>query len=96
MLNPYGTLTQGRNGNLYGTTQSGGSNNLGTIFMVSPAGTGYTVLWNFEAATGAGGGGLTLSSLDGNFYGTTNSGVTSTLFQFNPLNQGPQRHACVQ
>jgi uncharacterized repeat protein (TIGR03803 family) len=82
---PYGTLTQGRNGNLYGTAQSGGSKNLGTIFMVSPAGTGYTVLWNFESTTGAGGGGLTLSSLDGNFYGTTNSGVTGTLFQFSPF-----------
>ncbi len=28
--------------------------------------------------------GLTLASLDGNFYGTTNSSVPGTLFQFNP------------
>ncbi len=76
---PYGTLTQGANGNLYGTSSSGGANNLGTIFMVSLTGT-YTDLFDFTAATGAGGGGLTLESVDSNFYGTT----TGTLFQFNP------------
>lgn len=77
---PYGTLKQGANGNLYGTTSTGGANNLGTIFMVSTAGTGYMDLWDFDATTGAGGGGLTLASVDGNFYGTT----TNTLFRFNP------------
>jgi uncharacterized repeat protein (TIGR03803 family) len=78
---PHGRLTQGTNGNLYGTTASGGSNNYGTIFMVNPTGTPYTVLWNnFNATTGAPSGGLTLASYDGNFYGTT----TNTLFRFNP------------
>jgi len=88
---PYGRLTQGTDGNPYGTTfpyygpGPGGSNNLGTIFMLSTAGV-YTVLFNFDSTTGAGTGGLTLAS-DGNFYGT---GVfvttaTGTLFQFNPL-----------
>ena len=80
---PYGTLTQGRNGNLYGTAPSGGANNLGTIFMVSTAGA-YTRLFDFDSTTGQGGGGLTLASLDGNFYGTTASVTGSTLFQFNP------------
>jgi uncharacterized repeat protein (TIGR03803 family) len=78
---PYGKLTQGKNGNLYGTSSSGGANNLGTIFMVSLTGA-YTDLFDFTATTGAGGGGLTLESIDKNFYGTT----TGTLFQFNPLN----------
>jgi len=76
---PYGALKQGANGNLYGTTPSGGANNLGTVFMVSLAGA-YTDLFDFDATTGAGGGGLTLATLDGNFYGTT----TNTLFRFNP------------
>jgi uncharacterized repeat protein (TIGR03803 family) len=76
---PYGTLKQGANGNLYGTTPTGGANNLGTIFMVSLAGA-YTDLFDFDATTGAGGGGLTLATLDGNFYGTT----ANTLFSFNP------------
>lgn len=87
---PYGRLTQGANGNLYGTTLFGGTNNYGTIFMVSPTGTGYTVVWNFDGPiTGEfPSGGLTLSSFDGNFYGTTTNGGTSgygTLFQFNPI-----------
>jgi uncharacterized repeat protein (TIGR03803 family) len=76
---PYGRLTQGANGNLYGTSSAGGANNLGTIFMVSLTGA-YTDLYDFTATTGAGGGGLTLESLDGNFYGTSQY----TLFQFNP------------
>jgi uncharacterized repeat protein (TIGR03803 family) len=86
---PYGRLWQGKNGNLYGTTMFGGTNNYGTIFMVSTAGTGYTVLWNFDGTmTGEyPTGGMTLSSLDKNFYGTTTDGGTygyGTLFQFNP------------
>ena len=76
---PYGTLTQGTNGNLYGTQGSGGSNNYGTIFMVSTAGA-YTVLFNFDATTGGPSLGLTLASYDLNFYGTT----ANTLFRFNP------------
>jgi uncharacterized repeat protein (TIGR03803 family) len=82
---PTGTLTQGTNGNLYGTTSSGGTNNWGTIFMVSTGGA-YTSLLNFDSTTGAGGGGLTLAT-DGNFYGTgyISSASTGTLFQFNPV-----------
>jgi len=77
---PYGRLTQGSNGNLYGTTGAGGSNNLGTIFMLSTAGA-YTRLFNFDSTTGAPSGGLTLASYDLNFYGTT----ANALFRFNPL-----------
>jgi uncharacterized repeat protein (TIGR03803 family) len=87
---PYGRLTQGKNGALYGTTMFGGTNNDGTIFMVNPDGTGYTIVWNFDGATTGESptGGLTLSSFDGNFYGTTTNGGANgngTLFQFNPV-----------
>jgi len=48
---------------LYGTTPSGGSNYEGTVFRINPDGTGYSVIYNFSAATapggfGEGGGGI--------------------------------------
>ncbi len=80
---PSGALTQGTDGNLYGTTSAGGLNGLGTIFKVSTAGTGYKVLWNFDSTTnGTPSGGLTLSSVDGNFYGTTGGSGIGTLYRF--------------
>ena len=47
---PYGSLVQ-VGGWLYGTTQKGGAGGIGTVFRVSPAGTGYEVLASFDAAT---------------------------------------------
>jgi len=49
---PYGGLVQGTDGNFYGTTIYGGTNNLGTIFQITPKGK-YTVLHSFENATGS-------------------------------------------
>ncbi|MDR3459705.1 MAG: immunoglobulin domain-containing protein [Verrucomicrobiae bacterium] len=55
--NPDGANPQGRlllNGStLYGTTQGGGSNSVGTIFKVNTDGTGYAVLWHFAYAPAA-------------------------------------------
>lgn len=68
---PLGGLTKGNDGNLYGVTQFGGANNLGTVFSITPAGT-LTTLYSF-AGTGDGAipaGALALGS-DGNFYGAT-------------------------
>lgn len=88
----YGKLTQGNDGYLYGATEYGGTNGFGTVFKVNTAGTVYTVLWNFDGATTGANpiGALTLSSVDGNFYGATFDGGTygdslGTLFSFNPL-----------
>ena len=86
-----GRLTQGIDGNLYGTTEYGGRFGYGTIFRINPSGAGYTVLWDFDGATTGANpiGALTLSSVDGNFYGATFDGGTygdslGTLFNFNP------------
>lgn len=76
---PYGILVQGYDGNFYGTTYYGGSNNAGTVFKISPSGT-YTLLHsfvdvapNYDAQLPTAG--LTLGT-DGNLYGTTERGGT--------------------
>src|ERR1022692_1284900 len=80
-----GIVAQGRDGNLYSTTQSGGANNLGAAFKITPAGT-LTVIHSFDSTEGTPFGGLTLG-LDGNLYGTTENGGTfgaGTVFKITP------------
>src|SRR4051794_20737243 len=48
--------SEGSDGFLYGTTQAGGSNNLGTVFKIGKNGTGYTVLHHFRGAPADGSG----------------------------------------
>jgi uncharacterized repeat protein (TIGR03803 family) len=60
-------LTLGIDGNLYGTTQTGGGSGYGTIFNVTSDGI-LTTLLNFNGTNGEGPGDLTLGS-DGTFYG---------------------------
>ena len=75
---PKAPLVQGADGNFYGTTSTGGSSNLGTIFKLTPAGV-ITTPVNFYGANGATPlGGLVLAN-DGNFYGTTSLGGNSNL-----------------
>jgi uncharacterized repeat protein (TIGR03803 family) len=90
---PNGTLVADAHGNLYGTTQAGGTDDLGTVFRLSPpksAGGTWTLvtLHNFTGPDGANpGAGVTIGP-DGKLYGTTmggglgppaNSGVVYTL-----------------
>src|SRR5258708_5197640 len=73
------TLTQGRDGKLYGTTSGFGRTTTldGTVFRVSTGGK-VTTLHSFGGADGALPiAGLTLA-IDGNFYGTTLSGGSGT------------------
>jgi uncharacterized repeat protein (TIGR03803 family) len=73
---PFGTLVEGADGDLYGTTLDGGPYQTqgwgGTLFKISKAGV-YSQLYTFGVAPSDGQwpfAGLTLGS-DGNFYGTT-------------------------
>lgn len=68
----FAQLSLGEDGNFYGTTQSGGTGDLGTVFRITPAG-GYTLLHAFRGLDGASPSALVLAS-DGNFYGTTSGG----------------------
>ncbi len=73
---PYGSLVQASNGDFYGTTLSGGANDLaGTLFKITPSGA-FTTLFSFATTNGSPAAGLTLD-MEGNFYGTTTSGGIS-------------------
>jgi uncharacterized repeat protein (TIGR03803 family) len=81
-----GLVAQGRDGNMYSTTQYGGANGVGAVWKITPAGA-LTVLYNFDTTHGsAPDSGLTLGT-DGNFYGTTQEGGTDncgTVFKITP------------
>ncbi|MGA3041686.1 MAG: choice-of-anchor tandem repeat GloVer-containing protein [Bryobacteraceae bacterium] len=84
-VSPNQALVQAANGNLYGTTPLGGTNEFctnglgcGTVFKFTPTGT-LTTIYNFcsigspACTDGALPNGL-LKATDGNFYGSTSSG----------------------
>jgi uncharacterized repeat protein (TIGR03803 family) len=85
---PYASLVQGSDGDFYGMTAEGGTNNLGTVFKLTPAGA-ETVLWSFGSGTDGQqpyGSNLVQGS-DGDFYGMTSAGGTSgsgTVFKITP------------
>lgn len=83
-------LIRADDGNFYGTTLSGGTNNFGTTFKITPGGA-FTLLASFTGAGGAAPGNRPAGRLavapDGNFYGTTNAGGASdvgTIFKVTP------------
>jgi len=71
---PLGSLTMDSSGNLYGLTQVGGSQNLGTVFELTPSGGAWieNVLWSFNGPDGANPSAFVFDS-SGNIYGTTTS-----------------------
>ena len=87
---PAGIMSQGRDGNLYTTVQNNGLVSRGTTFKMSLAGV-PTTLYNFCSLTGCADGsypdGGLILGVDGNFYGTTNSGGShnsGTTFKMTP------------
>jgi len=72
--NPYGSVVMDGNGNLYGTTFGGGSNNSGTVFEVAASGA-ETILHSFGGYPDGvyPAAGLVFDS-DGHLYGTTTAG----------------------
>jgi len=75
--NPYGALVLGTDGNLYGTTLTGGEEDYGTIFKITPGGK-LVRLHSFclqqycpDGATPFAG---LVQGIDGSFYGTAEAG----------------------
>jgi uncharacterized repeat protein (TIGR03803 family) len=74
---PYlGSLVQGTDGNLYGTTEYGGTRNSGTVFRLAPDRmlTAYSFCSQPGCADGDGSYARLVLGRDGNFYGTTTQG----------------------
>jgi uncharacterized repeat protein (TIGR03803 family) len=89
---PVAGLVQGSDGNFYGTTENGGTNDSGTVFQISASGV-LTNLCSFSGGTnGADPEAGLVEARDGNLYGTTSeggatgtlSGGYGTVFQINP------------
>ena len=66
----YATPIQGTDGNFYGTTYLGGSNELGTVFQITPTGTEIT-LHTFRGPDGSQPLAGLVQATNGDFYGTT-------------------------
>jgi uncharacterized repeat protein (TIGR03803 family) len=81
----YGSLVFDSAGNLYGATTSGGSQNFGTVFKLTPSGGSWTesVLHSFCSATNCTDGvepyGGVVLDAHGNIYGVTPGGGTQNL-----------------
>lgn len=84
----FGSLVQGRDGNLYGKTSFGDGNPAygGTVFKISLTGT-LTTLHSFAGLDGSGAEAGLMQARDGNFYGTTSgfgSNNLGTVFRITP------------
>jgi uncharacterized repeat protein (TIGR03803 family) len=86
---PAGQLVQGTDGNFYGVTKRNvidGFSFYGTIFKITPTGV-LTTLYSLDFTDGAYPFAGLIQASDGNFYGTTYTGVSSingTLFRITP------------
>ena len=82
-LYPMAGLAFDRHGNLYGTTLEGGPGNLGTVFQLSPVGTGWNYSQIFTFGTLPSGGKWPYDSLiiggKGKLYGATSAGGISKI-----------------
>jgi uncharacterized repeat protein (TIGR03803 family) len=83
---PLTNIIQAPDGDFYGTTYTGGANcvstgGCGTVFKITPIGT-LTTLYSFCSQSGCADGDYPLAGLvqaaNGNFYGTTSAGGTSS------------------
>jgi hypothetical protein len=81
---PDTALLADANGNLFGTTFTGGTNGYGTVFEIAKTDGGYattpTILVNFNFADGANPAGTLIADANGNLFGTTVNGGANNAF----------------
>ena len=92
-MTPYSGLIMDGAGNLYGTTGYGGANGFGTVYELTPSGSGWTeqILHSFTQNDGAIPIGGLIFDTTGNLYGTTSSygpNGGGTVFELSPSNGG--------
>jgi uncharacterized repeat protein (TIGR03803 family) len=73
---PSGSLT-GHGSVLYGTTGTGGTNDLGTVFRLDRDGTGFEILHHFASWDGETPNAPLVEASDGKLYGTAKNGGTN-------------------
>jgi uncharacterized repeat protein (TIGR03803 family) len=85
---PRGGLVQGTDGDLYGTTTSGGVHSDGTVFKITPSG---TLVWVYsfcslaDCADGLSPYAPLVEAANGDFYGTTGGSISAgTVFRITP------------
>lgn len=91
--NPEGGLLEASDGNLYGTTFSGGISNVGCVFRVDKFGDNYSVLKQFSGgvADGANPSAALSEATNGVLFGTTYTGgnfTNGTIFSINKNGTG--------
>ena len=76
-MDPYGLITDA-NGDLFGTTNSGGASDDGTVFEIAKTSAGYasvpTTLVSFNGSDGASPAATLIADANGDLFGTTESG----------------------
>lgn len=75
---PEARLLSANDGNLYGSTYSGGNNNRGTLYSITVHGE-FTSLLDFTGANGSNPTGPLVQGADGNLYGVTESSTVTNI-----------------